>query len=148
MLWQEMGEREGWRVRYERGGSRQRADGIKTAENELLNTSIKKYKTWPRFYAAWAVLQAVDKVWRAAGWSVCLRWGRGKIRRRCSRRSDTHRHTLTSAASGSHSKWHQINGGPIWQNIWGALWKPLKSNHWWIWSLLSLFPFQAISAKQ
>lgn len=58
-----------------RGGeiSRQRADTIKTRENELLNTSIKKYKTWwPRFYAAWAVLQAGDKVVRVVGWSVCV----------------------------------------------------------------------------
>lgn len=52
-----------------RGGgvSRQRADTIKTRQNELLNTSIKKYKTWPRFYAAWAALQAGDKVLRMVG---------------------------------------------------------------------------------
>jgi len=56
-------ERLGWKW----GGSRQRADTIKTAENELLNTSIKKYKTWPHFYAAWAALQAGDKVMRAVG---------------------------------------------------------------------------------
>lgn len=49
------------------GISRQRADTIKTRENELLNTSIKKYKTWPRFYAAWAALQAGDKVVRVVG---------------------------------------------------------------------------------
>lgn len=47
--------------------SRQRADTIKTRENELLNTSIKKYKTWPHFYAAWAALQAGDKVVRVVG---------------------------------------------------------------------------------
>lgn len=47
--------------------SRQRADTIKTQENELLNTSIKKYKTWPHFYAAWAALQAGDKGVRVVG---------------------------------------------------------------------------------
>lgn len=64
-------ERVGLAVVVGRGGgeiSRQRADTIKTRENELLNTSIKKYKTWwPRFYAAWAVLQAGDKVVRVVG---------------------------------------------------------------------------------
>lgn len=44
------------------GGLRQRADAIKTEENELLNTSIKKYKTWPSFYTGWAALQSDDKV--------------------------------------------------------------------------------------
>lgn len=63
------GEREGWAGGGGVGGgiSRQRADTIKTQENELLNTSIKKYKTWPRFYAAWAALQAGDKVVRVVG---------------------------------------------------------------------------------
>lgn len=51
-----------WWWRWAGGISRQRADTIKTQENELLNTSIKKYKTWPHFYAAWAALQAGDKV--------------------------------------------------------------------------------------
>lgn len=59
-----MVEAQGVWVVVEVGGgiSRQRADTIKTQENELLNTSIKKYKTWPHFYAAWAALQAGDKV--------------------------------------------------------------------------------------
>lgn len=62
------GETEGWAAGGVRGKiSRQRADTIKTRENELLNTSIKKYKTWPRFYAAWAALQAGDKVVRVVG---------------------------------------------------------------------------------
>lgn len=47
--------------------SRQRADTIKTGENELLNTSIKKYKAWPSFYAGWAALQAGDKVVKVDG---------------------------------------------------------------------------------
>lgn len=62
------GEREGWAGGGAGGEiSGQRADTIKTRENELLNTSIKKYKTWPRFYAAWAALQAGDKVARVVG---------------------------------------------------------------------------------
>lgn len=51
-----------WWWRRAGGISRQRADTIKTQENELLNTPIKKYKTWPHFYAARAALQAGDKV--------------------------------------------------------------------------------------
>lgn len=45
--------REGWGTSdvavVEGGVCRQRADTIKTLKNELLNTSIKKYKTWPQF---------------------------------------------------------------------------------------------------
>lgn len=51
--------------------SRQRADTIKTEENELLNTPIKKYKTWPSFYTGWAALQAGDKGLEGGG--VCFR---------------------------------------------------------------------------
>lgn len=41
-------EGEGWGGR-EGGRCRHRADTIKTLKNGLLNTSIKKYKTWPHF---------------------------------------------------------------------------------------------------
>lgn len=73
------------------GVSRQRADTIKTRENELLNTSIKKYKTWPRFFsffhAVWAALQAGDKVLRLVGLKRvrCAGFssGRGEIEPTC-----------------------------------------------------------------
>lgn len=44
------------------GVSGQKADTIKTQENDFLNTSIKKYKTRPSFNAAWTALQWRDKV--------------------------------------------------------------------------------------
>lgn len=44
------GKREGWGASDGAGGRcRQRADTMETLKNELLNTSIKKYKTWPHF---------------------------------------------------------------------------------------------------
>lgn len=60
------------------GVSGQKADTIKTQENDFLNTSIKKYKTRPSFNAAWTALQWRDKVGgfcvRACVW-VCVRVG-------------------------------------------------------------------------
>lgn len=129
---------------WRRGGggiSRQRADTIKTRKNELLNTSIKKYKTWPRFYAAWAALQAGDKVVRVVGWRVCVCvcFPEGGVKTKPTSNPWNHSdalvntHTINMAASFYSL---QINGGTIR--------KRAEMNHW---RLHSSFPFEAFAQE-